>query len=59
MTALESDTKVIVGKWVDIRDVCFLTTKSPPEMIEVETKRGIKKSPVSKVILQQPSSKIK
>lgn len=45
MTALESNTKVIVGKWVDKRDVCFLTTKSIPEIIEVETKRGTKKKP--------------
>jgi hypothetical protein len=40
MVAKESNTKVIVGKWKDKRDVIFLTTKSVPEMVEVQTRRG-------------------
>lgn len=38
--SLQSNTKVIVGKWKDKRDVRFLTTKDPPSMIEVKTRRG-------------------
>lgn len=41
----ESNTKVIVGKWVDKRDVAFLTTKSCPEMTEVQTRSGMKNKP--------------
>lgn len=36
----KSNTKVIVGKWKDKRDVLFLTTRAIPEMVEVPTKRG-------------------
>lgn len=45
MLALESNTKVIVGKWSDKRDVAFLTTKSAPEMVQVQNKHGIKYKP--------------
>lgn len=38
--SLQSNTKVIVTKWKDKRDVLFLTTKDTPSMIEVQTKRG-------------------
>lgn len=40
MKILQSNTKVIVGKWKDKRDVLFLTTKEVPKMIEIQTKRG-------------------
>ena len=46
MSALESNNTIIVGKWVDKREVCFLTTKYIPKIVEVETKQGTKKSPV-------------
>lgn len=39
MKALQSNTKVIVGKWRDKRDVLFLTTKQVPEMVSVVTKK--------------------
>lgn len=41
----ESNSNVIVGKWKDRRDVLFLTTKSVPELIEVQTRRGVKRKP--------------
>lgn len=40
MKMQKSNTKVIVGKWKDKRDVLFLTTKAVPQMVEVPTKRG-------------------
>lgn len=40
MKVLQSDSKVVVGKWKDKRDVLFLTTKEVPKMVAVETKRG-------------------
>ncbi|XP_022907013.1 piggyBac transposable element-derived protein 4-like [Onthophagus taurus] len=36
----QSNTKVVVAKWKDKRDVLFLTTRAVPEMVEVPTKRG-------------------
>lgn len=45
MTAQQSNTKVIVGKWLDKRDVAFLTTKSCPEITEVQTRTGVKNKP--------------
>lgn len=41
MTALQSDTKVIIGKWADKKEVLFLTTVAPPEMVEVRNRRGV------------------
>lgn len=38
--SLQSDTKCIVSKWKDKRDVLFLTTKDVPEMVEVPHNRG-------------------
>ncbi|XP_050502212.1 piggyBac transposable element-derived protein 4-like [Diabrotica virgifera virgifera] len=40
MKYLQSNTKVVIGKWKDKRDVLFLTTKDIPLMIDVQTKRG-------------------
>lgn len=45
MKVLQSNTKVIVGKWRDKREVLFLTTKSVPEMQDVATRKGINKKP--------------
>lgn len=45
MSVLQSDQKSIVGKWMDKREVMFLTTKSVPVMSEVETRRGLIKKP--------------
>lgn len=45
MYALQNNSKVIVGKWRDKRDVLFLTTKHKPELVDVNTKRGIVKKP--------------
>lgn len=55
MVTKESNTKVVVGKWKDKRDVLFLTTKSVPEMVEVQTKRGPVKKPST--IVQYNSAK--
>lgn len=40
MTKLQSESKIIVGKWKDKRDVLFLTTKSVPELTNITNKRG-------------------
>nr|CAH7766694.1 unnamed protein product [Callosobruchus chinensis] len=45
MKCLQSNSKVVVGKWRDKRDVLFLTTKEVPTMVEVPTKRGPVKKP--------------
>lgn len=49
MTALQSNTNVIVGKWRDKRDVLFLTTKDVPQMQDVVTRRGTVKKPSTKL----------
>ncbi|XP_050301585.1 uncharacterized protein LOC126739809 [Anthonomus grandis grandis] len=38
----KSNTKVVVGKWKDKRDVLFLTTQAIPEMVKVPTRRDQK-----------------
>lgn len=45
MILRQSNSNVIVGKWKDRRDVLFLTTKSVPELVDVQTRRGIKRKP--------------
>ncbi|KAJ8953498.1 hypothetical protein NQ318_023619 [Aromia moschata] len=45
MIAKQSNTKVIVGKWKDKRDVLFLATDAVPSMVDVETKRGVVQKP--------------
>nr|CAH7734607.1 unnamed protein product [Callosobruchus chinensis] len=45
MKCLQSNSKVVVGKWRDKRGVLFLTTKEVPTMVEVPTKRGPVKKP--------------
>lgn len=49
MKSLQSNIKVVVGKWKERRDVIFLTTKDPSSMIEVETRRGSIRNPLTVV----------
>ncbi|XP_056645829.1 piggyBac transposable element-derived protein 4-like [Diorhabda sublineata] len=55
MTALQSNTNVIVGKWRDKRDILFLTTKDVPKMQDIVTRRGTVKKPST--ILEYNKSK--
>lgn len=36
---------VVVGKWKDKCEIVCLATKSIPEIVEVQTKRSVKKKP--------------